>query len=174
MGFFDLFKKKKDKEQANKYRIGMEKTRGGALSRLKKLFSSYDEITDELFDELEEIFVMADIGVDTVVKFIDELRDDERVKGLQTAKELQPIIIDKMFDLYLKGEIVPCDRPRHGGGHTAGWFCRRLRPALEQFGLCDDPRTESPHFGTRLHGSDDGGRDRHPRRAARRCCGAAG
>ena len=84
----------------------MEKTRGGALSRLKKLSSNYDEITDELFDELEEIFVMADIGVDTVVKFVDELRDDERVQGLQTAKELQPVIIDKMFDLYLKGEIV--------------------------------------------------------------------
>ena len=84
----------------------MEKTRGGALSRLKRLFSSYDEVTDELFDELEEIFVMADIGVDTVVKFIDELRDDERVRGLQTAKDLQPIIIDKMFDLYLKGEVV--------------------------------------------------------------------
>ena len=106
MGFFDIFKSKKNKEQANKYRIGMEKTRGGALSRLKKLFSNYDEITDELFDELEEIFVMADIGVDTVVKFVDELRDDERVQGLQTAKELQPVIIDKMFDLYLKGEIV--------------------------------------------------------------------
>ncbi len=106
MGFFDLFKSKKNKEQANKYRIGMEKTRGGALSRLKKLFSNYDEITDELFDELEEIFVMADIGVDTVVKFVDELREDERVIGLKTAKELQPIIIDKMFDLYLKGEIV--------------------------------------------------------------------
>ena len=71
MGFFDIFKSKKNKEQANKYRIGMEKTRGGALSRLKKLFSNYDEITDELFDELEEIFVMADIGVDTVVKYID-------------------------------------------------------------------------------------------------------
>jgi len=106
MGFFDIFKSKKNKEQANKYRIGMEKTRGGALSRLKKLFSNYDEITDELFDELEEIFVMADIGVDTVVKFVDELRDDDRVKGLKTAKELQPIIIDKMFDLYLKGEVV--------------------------------------------------------------------
>lgn len=106
MGFFDIFKSKKNKEQANKYRIGMEKTRGGALSRLKKLFSNYDEITDELFDELEEIFVMADIGVDTVVKFVDELRDDERVQGLKTAKELQPVIIDKMFDLYLKGEIV--------------------------------------------------------------------
>ena len=107
MGIFDLFKSKKKKEEANKYRIGMEKTRkSGAFSRLKRLFSNYNEITEDLFDELEEIFVMADIGVDTVVKFIDELKDDERVKTLTSAKDLQPIIIDKMFDIQLKGEVV--------------------------------------------------------------------
>lgn len=106
MGIFDIFRSKEKKKEALKYKIGMEKTRKSSFSKLKKLFSSYDEITDELFDELEEIFVMADIGVDTVVKFVEELRNDERVIGLKTAKELQPIIIDKMFDLYLKGEIV--------------------------------------------------------------------
>ena len=107
MGIFDLFRNKKKKEEAKKYRIGMEKTRkSGAFSRLKKLFSNYNEITEDLFDELEEIFVMADIGVDTVVKFIDELKDDDRVKDLTSAKDLQPIIIDKMFDIYLKGEVV--------------------------------------------------------------------
>lgn len=105
MGFFDIFKNKKNKQEAEKYRIGMEKTRS-SMSRLKKLFANYNEITDELFDELEEIFVMADIGVETVVKFVDELKSDERVWKLKSAKELQPIIVDKMFDIYLKGEIV--------------------------------------------------------------------
>lgn len=107
MGLFDLFKNKNKKKDAEKYRIGMEKTRkSGAFSRLKKIFTSYNEITEDLFDELEEIFVMADIGVDTVVKFIDELKADERVQNLSTPKELQPIIVDKMFDIYLKGDIV--------------------------------------------------------------------
>lgn len=106
MGFFDFFKNKQKVKEAEKYRIGMEKARKGVFSKLKKLFSSYNEITEELFDELEEIFVMADIGVETVVKFIDELKADKRVKDLKSAKELQPIIIDKMFDIYLKGEIV--------------------------------------------------------------------
>ena len=73
---------------------------------MANLFKSHSQIDDDLFDELEEIFVMADIGVDTVVKFIDELKNDERVKGLSSAKDLQPIIIDKMFDIYLKGEVV--------------------------------------------------------------------
>ena len=106
MGIFSFFKNKEKRKEAEKYRIGMEKTRNGAFSRLKKLFSNYNQITEDLFDELEEIFVMADIGVDTVVKFIDELKSDERVKGLESAKDLQPIIFDKMFDIYLKGEIV--------------------------------------------------------------------
>lgn len=107
MGIFSIFKSKKKKEEAAKYRIGMEKTRKStAFSRLMSLFSSHSEIDEELFDELEEIFVMADIGVDTVVKFIDEIKEDEKVKGLSNSKDLQPIIVDKMFDIYLKGEIV--------------------------------------------------------------------
>ncbi len=106
MGFFDFFKNKQKVKEAEKYRIGMEKARKGVFSKLKKLFSSYNEITEELFDELEEIFVMSDIGVETVIKFIDELKEDKRIKDLKSAKELQPIIIDKMFDIYLKGEIV--------------------------------------------------------------------
>ncbi|HHU55358.1 MAG TPA: signal recognition particle-docking protein FtsY [Acholeplasmataceae bacterium] len=106
MGFFDIFKSKAKKEAAKKYRIGMEKTRKGAFGRLAALFNSNKQITDELFDELEEIFVMADIGVDTVVKFIDELRSDVRIKGITNAASLQPIVVDKMFDIYLKGEIV--------------------------------------------------------------------
>ncbi len=106
MGLFDLFRSKEKRKEAEKYRIGMEKARKGSLGRLKELFSRYNKINEDFFDELEEIFVMADIGVDTVVKFIDELKEDERVKGLTDPKDLQQIIIDKMFDIYLKGEIV--------------------------------------------------------------------
>lgn len=106
MGIFDIFKSKEKKEAAKKYRIGMEKTRKGAFGRLASIFNSNQSINDDLFDELEEIFVMADIGVDTVIKFIDELKDDVRTKNITTASSLQPIIVDKMFDIYLKDEVV--------------------------------------------------------------------
>jgi fused signal recognition particle receptor len=106
MGIFNIFKSSDKKKKAEKYRIGMEKTRRGSMSLLKQLFSRYNKVTEEFFEELEEIFVMADIGVDTVVKFIDELKADPRVKNIQSPLELQPIIIDRMFDIYLKGEIV--------------------------------------------------------------------
>lgn len=107
MGLFSIFKKNKEKqEKARKYEIGMEKTRKGAFARLGALFTKDTSITDSLFDELEEIFVMADIGVDTVIDFVDELREDVRTKGITDASMLQPIVVDKMFDIYLKGEIV--------------------------------------------------------------------
>ncbi len=49
---------------------------------------------------------MADIGVETTLDFIDALKEDERVEGVNDVKELQQIIVDKMFELYLKNEIV--------------------------------------------------------------------
>ncbi len=105
MGIFSIFKSKK--KDSSKYKKAMNKTRkDGAFNRLNSLFNSTDKISDDFFDELEEIFVMADIGVDTVVRFIDELRDDANEKGITNSQELQPIIIDKMFDIYLKGEVV--------------------------------------------------------------------
>lgn len=106
MGLFDIFKSKEKKKQAQKYKIGMEKTRKGVFSKLKALLSASSQITEDLFDEIEELFVMADIGVDTVVDFVEALKADPRVKQLESAKELSPIIIDKMFDLYMKGEVV--------------------------------------------------------------------
>ena len=107
MGLFSFLKKNKEKkEQMKKYEVGMEKTRKSTFSRLTALFNKNNTITDQLFDELEEIFVMADIGVDTVVEFVDQLRDDVRAKNITNASDLQPIVVDKMFYIYLKGEIV--------------------------------------------------------------------
>ena len=98
MGFFDLFKKK-DKEKSKKYKLGLHKTREGALASLGEILSKSSKIDDELFDALEEIFIMADIGVDTVVDFIDELREEVYHKKLTDPLVLQEMIMDKMFEI---------------------------------------------------------------------------
>lgn len=105
MVFFDLFKRK-DKDKSKKYKMGLHKTREGALATLKEVLSKSNKIDDDLFDELEEIFIMADIGVDTVVSFIDSLKDEVYHKKISDPLLLQEIIIDKMFEIYLNGEIV--------------------------------------------------------------------
>lgn len=105
MGFFDLFKRK-DKTKSKKYKLGLHKTREGALSTLKEILSRSEKIDDDLFDELEEIFIMADIGVDTVVDFIDDLKEEVYHKKITDPLLLQEMIMDKMFEIYLNGEIV--------------------------------------------------------------------
>ena len=106
MGLFDFLKRKPKNEKTNKYNIGMKKTRKGLLEKLKAVLSGYNEITEELFDDLTDVFIMADIGVETTLDFIEELKEDERVQNITSVKELQAIIVDKMFELYLKNEIV--------------------------------------------------------------------
>jgi len=107
MGFFDkLFKSKEKRENAKKYKLGMSKTRSGIFSNLKSLLETSEVINDELFDELEEIFIMADIGVDTVIKFVSHLRDTVELKEITSPNELKELIIEEMFKLYVKDEIV--------------------------------------------------------------------
>ena len=121
MGFFDLFRKK-DKTKSKKYKLGLHKTREGALSSLKEILEESDKIDDDLFDRLEEIFIMADIGVDTVVDFIDQLREEVYHKKMTDPMELQEIILDKMFEIYLNGEIVNANLKINKNGLTVVLF----------------------------------------------------
>ena len=105
MGLFDFFKKNKNKKQ-EKYKLGMHKTRENSFGTIKKILEARSIIDDALFDELEEVFIMADVGVDTVISFIDDLRDEVMKRDIKDPTLLQEIIIDKMFEIYLKGEVV--------------------------------------------------------------------
>ena len=106
MGLFSKLFKSKSNEKPNKYKLSMNKTRKGALANLKNLLSGKNKIDYDLFDELEEMFIMADIGVDTVVSFIDSLKDEVKERDITDPSMLQQIIVDKMFEIYLKGEVV--------------------------------------------------------------------
>ena len=106
MGLFSKLFKSKNNEKPNKYKLSMNKTRKGALANLKNLLSGKNKIDEDLFDELEEMFIMADIGVDTVVSFIDSLKAEVKERAITDPSMLQQIIVDKMFEIYLKGEVV--------------------------------------------------------------------
>lgn len=115
MAFFGLFKSKKDKDKSKKFKLGLHKTREGAFKTLKELLNENTKIDDDLFDELEEIFISADIGVDTVVQFIDDLKDEVKNKKITNPVLLQEMIMDKMFEIYLKGEVVNANINLHDG-----------------------------------------------------------
>lgn len=82
------------------------KTRRGSLSSLKDVLLNSKTIDEDLFLKLEEIFIMADIGVDTVIEFIENLRESVKKQHVEKPIDLENIIVDKMFELYLKDEII--------------------------------------------------------------------
>ena len=88
------------------YKEGLKKTRGSLLDKLQATFANYTAIDEELFEELEEIFIMADIGVATVMDFVDQLKQTARESGVTDPKELQVLMVDKLFEIYVKGEFV--------------------------------------------------------------------
>ena len=107
MGLFDRLKSivlgKKEVSETElraqqHYKEGMKKTRGNLLKQLQAVFSSYTDVNEELFEELEDIFIMADIGVSTVVEFIDQLKERVRESNVTDPKELQRIMVDKLFE----------------------------------------------------------------------------
>ncbi len=103
MGLFQtLFKRKSKKD---KYTLGLHKT-NDRLGDLKSILASSKVIDDSLFDALEDIFIQADIGVDTVLHFVNQLRDEVDQRHIEDPKDLAEIIVDKMFELYLQGEIL--------------------------------------------------------------------
>ena len=106
-GFF----KKKDKESEEKksvkvYEKGLSKSRQGFVSKLASLTNKYSKVTDEYFDELEEILIMADIGVKTVMDFIDRLRDRVNKEHITDPSELKEIIVDELFIIYVNDSVL--------------------------------------------------------------------
>ncbi|MDX9692100.1 MAG: signal recognition particle-docking protein FtsY, partial [Acholeplasmataceae bacterium] len=106
MGLFKKLFSKKPKNE--RYQLGLHKSKEN-LSSLKAILAKSKVINDDLFDSLEDVFIQADIGIDTVIYFIDELRKDVKDKEITDPNDLAEIIVDKMFEIYLKGELVQSD-----------------------------------------------------------------
>lgn len=101
--FKNLFSNKEDLED---YKTGLEKTSKEFKSKLSILNGKYKKVSDEYFDELEEIFITADIGVETVMDLIDKLKRRVKKENIVDSKDLMDIIIDEMFVIYVNNDII--------------------------------------------------------------------
>ena len=118
MGFFNkiksIFKGNNNSDEKNinsdssvkTYEKGLSKSREGFVSKLVNLSNKYKKVTDEYFDELEEILIMADIGVNTVMDFIDRLRDRVRKEKIDNPELLKEIIVDELFIIYVRDQVL--------------------------------------------------------------------
>ena len=98
--------KKVDDGDVKLYEKGLTKSRQGFVSKLVNLTNKYNKINDEYFDELEEILIMADIGVNTVMELIDKLRDRVRKEGISQPEELKELIVDELFITYVDDDVL--------------------------------------------------------------------
>ncbi len=99
-------KKVEEAKEIEKYDKGLEKTRKEFVSKLSLLGIKYTKVDDEYFDELEEILINADVGVNTVMKFIDKLRKRVKEEKITDTKYLNEVIVDELFIIYVEGESL--------------------------------------------------------------------
>lgn len=112
MGLFDKFKKiltgknTEEKKDVEIYEKGLEKSRKEFVSKLNLLTLKHNKIDDEYFEELEEILIMADVGVNTVMEFISRLKQRVKKENITSAESLKEIIVDELFIIYVNNEVI--------------------------------------------------------------------
>lgn len=97
---------KKEKEEVKIYEKGLTKSREGFVSKLAELTGRYKKVNNEYFDELEEILIMADIGVNTVMDFIDRLKTRVSSEKIEDPETLKEIIVDELFIIYVNDSVL--------------------------------------------------------------------
>ena len=107
MSFFKKLKEKITKQTdsvTDKFKEGLSKTRDSFSSRVNDLVSRYRKVDEEFFEELEEILIQADVGFDTVMTLIDELKMEVKRKNIQDPSDVQSVISEKLVEIYEGGE----------------------------------------------------------------------
>lgn len=107
MSFFKKLKEKITKQTetvTEKFKDGLTKTRDNFSGKVNDLVARYRKVDEDFFEELEEILIQADVGFDTVMKLIEELKMEVKRRNIQDPQEVQSVISEKLVDIYSAGE----------------------------------------------------------------------
>ena len=100
MGFFSKIKE------------GLKKTRDGVVGSIDSMLKSFTKIDEELFEELEELLVMGDVGVATAEKICDVLRDKVKSQGITDPDAIMDLLKETVADMLKEGnEMVLNTKP---------------------------------------------------------------
>lgn len=114
--------KTEEKESLEVYDKGLTKSRNTFSSRLLDLTKRYNKINEEYFEELEEILINADIGVNTVMNFMEKLRKRVKEEKITDPSLLKEIIVDELFIIYVNGEFLSTNLKRSNDKPTVYLF----------------------------------------------------
>ncbi|MFC5541281.1 MAG: signal recognition particle-docking protein FtsY [Bacilli bacterium] len=87
-----------------KFKMGLAKTRDTFTSKVNDLIARYRKVDEEFFEELEEILLQADVGFETVMELMDELRFEVQRKNIKDTDGIYEIICEKLVEIYEQGE----------------------------------------------------------------------
>ena len=122
MGLFKFLKEKFSKnknEETESFNKGLEKSRENFANKMDKIAKKSKKVNKEYFDELEEILIEADVGVNLTMRVIEEVVQESLQKKISDAEEINELVIDKLFEGYMnKGEKVECDVRFRNDGPT--------------------------------------------------------
>jgi len=110
-----FFKKLKEKitgtneSVTEKFKEGLSKTRNSFTSKVNDLVARFREVDEEFFEELEELLLQADVGVETVMELIDQLRWEVQRKNIKNTEGIQSVISEKLVEIYKNGEELDTD-----------------------------------------------------------------
>ncbi|MFE8695213.1 signal recognition particle-docking protein FtsY [Cytobacillus sp. FJAT-53684] len=109
MSFFKKLKEKITKQTESvteKFKDGLAKTRDNFSGKVNDLVARYRKVDEDFFEELEEILIQADVGFDTVMTLVEELKMEVKRKNIQDPREVQSVISEKLIDIYEAGGDV--------------------------------------------------------------------
>ena len=107
MGLFNKLKNlvtKTNEKEVEKYEEGLTKTREDFVNKLNLLGIRYTKIDDKFYEELEEILIMADLGVSTTEKFMNRLKKRVKEEHIEDFNYLKEVIVDELFLIYVGEE----------------------------------------------------------------------
>ncbi len=96
MGLFNIFSKKENKEDLNK---GLEKTKTGVFTKLARAIAGKSKVDDEVLDNLEEVLITSDVGVDTTLRIIERIEKRVAADKYMNTSELNNILREEITAL---------------------------------------------------------------------------
>ena len=85
-----------------KYERSLEKTRKGFGARLNGFFANFRTVDEEFFEELEELLILSDVGVQVASTLAEDLRYEAKLQKAKKASDLQRVILEKLVNIYEK------------------------------------------------------------------------
>ena len=85
-----------------KYERSLEKTRKGFGARLNEFFANFRTVDEEFFEELEELLILSDVGVQVASTLTEDLRYEAKLQKAKKASDLQRVILEKLVNIYEK------------------------------------------------------------------------